>query len=218
MYRVISFWLVLVVGWVLWGQLAFQVRRGRWTRHALEAPVEAELGPDGARRSRVDRGRRDHLGGRAVRPPGRRRGGGSAQVGGRRRPAACWLPPFSPDARRRAAASARLTARATSPCRRRPRRSSRHGRFARRAEVLDFGAPEEGSPPPARPRHRLRPDRKRSASSRSRGSSRPASVSDARGRSSGHLAVVVSTTPGNHLLGTVIFTKAPLHFGHSHVG
>jgi hypothetical protein len=44
------------------------------------------------------------------------------------------------------------------------------------------------------------------------------SVSDARGRSSGHLAVVVSTTPGNHLLGTVIFTKAPLHFGHSHVG
>jgi hypothetical protein len=45
-----------------------------------------------------------------------------------------------------------------------------------------------------------------------------ASVSDPRGRSSGKLAVVVSTTPGNHLLGTVIFTKAPLHFGHSHAG
>jgi len=44
------------------------------------------------------------------------------------------------------------------------------------------------------------------------------SVSEPRGRSSGHLAAVVSTTPGNHLLGTVIFTKAPLHFGHSHVG
>jgi hypothetical protein len=44
------------------------------------------------------------------------------------------------------------------------------------------------------------------------------SVSDPRGRSSGQLAVVVSTTPGNHLLGTVIFTKAPLHFGHSHAG
>jgi putative heme transporter len=43
MYRVISFWLVLVVGWVLWGQLALQVRRGRWSRSALEAPVEAEL-------------------------------------------------------------------------------------------------------------------------------------------------------------------------------
>jgi uncharacterized protein (TIRG00374 family) len=47
MYRVISFWLVLVVGWGLWGQLAFQVRRGRWSRSALDAPVEAELGPDG---------------------------------------------------------------------------------------------------------------------------------------------------------------------------
>ena len=45
-----------------------------------------------------------------------------------------------------------------------------------------------------------------------------ASVADPRGRSSGKLAVVVSTTPGNHLLGTVIFTKAPLHFGHSHAG
>jgi hypothetical protein len=44
------------------------------------------------------------------------------------------------------------------------------------------------------------------------------SVSDPRGRASGHLAVAVSTTPGNHLLGTVIFTHAPLHFGHSHVG
>jgi putative heme transporter len=44
MYRVISFWLVLVVGWILWGQLAYQVRKGRWSRSALEAPVEAELG------------------------------------------------------------------------------------------------------------------------------------------------------------------------------
>jgi uncharacterized membrane protein YbhN (UPF0104 family) len=43
LYRVISFWLVLLVGWVLWGQLALQVRRGRWSRSALEAPVEAEL-------------------------------------------------------------------------------------------------------------------------------------------------------------------------------
>jgi hypothetical protein len=44
------------------------------------------------------------------------------------------------------------------------------------------------------------------------------SVSKPRGRASGHLAVVVSSTPGNHLLGTVIFTRAPLHFGHSHAG
>jgi hypothetical protein len=43
------------------------------------------------------------------------------------------------------------------------------------------------------------------------------SVSDARGRNSGRLAIVVSTTPGNHLLGTVIFAQAPLRFGHTHV-
>jgi hypothetical protein len=45
-----------------------------------------------------------------------------------------------------------------------------------------------------------------------------ASVEDARGRSSGHLAVVVSTTPGNHLLGTVIFARPPLRFSHTHAG
>jgi len=56
MYRVISFWLVLVVGWLLWGQLAYQVRKGRWTRQALQAPVEAELrGNEGSARSPVTR-------------------------------------------------------------------------------------------------------------------------------------------------------------------
>jgi hypothetical protein len=44
------------------------------------------------------------------------------------------------------------------------------------------------------------------------------SVTAPHGQASGRLAVVVSTTPGNHVLGTVIFTHPPLHFGHSHVG
>jgi hypothetical protein len=44
LYRLISFWLVLVVGWMLWGVLALQVRRGRWSRQALTTPVAA--GPD----------------------------------------------------------------------------------------------------------------------------------------------------------------------------
>jgi hypothetical protein len=44
------------------------------------------------------------------------------------------------------------------------------------------------------------------------------SVSVPRGDSSGHLAVVVTTTPGNHLLGTVILPRAPLRFGHPHAG
>ncbi|MGH8989090.1 MAG: lysylphosphatidylglycerol synthase transmembrane domain-containing protein [Acidimicrobiales bacterium] len=40
-YRLISFWLVLVVGWGSWGGLALGVRRGRWARSALHAPIEA---------------------------------------------------------------------------------------------------------------------------------------------------------------------------------
>jgi hypothetical protein len=45
-----------------------------------------------------------------------------------------------------------------------------------------------------------------------------ATVSRPLGRTSGRLAVVVSTTPANRLLGTVIFAHAPLHFGHPHIG
>jgi hypothetical protein len=40
-----------------------------------------------------------------------------------------------------------------------------------------------------------------------------ASVDDPRGRSSGELAVVISTTSGKHLLGTIIFAKPPLRIG-----
>ena len=46
LYRLISFWLVLLVGWGLWGHLAYQVRRGYWSRSALETPVEAGLDAD----------------------------------------------------------------------------------------------------------------------------------------------------------------------------
>ncbi len=43
MYRLISFWLVLVVGWAIWGELAHEVRSGRWPRVVLAAPVDAEV-------------------------------------------------------------------------------------------------------------------------------------------------------------------------------
>jgi uncharacterized protein (TIRG00374 family) len=39
-YRLISFWLVLVVGWGSLSGLALGVRRGRWPKSALRAPVE----------------------------------------------------------------------------------------------------------------------------------------------------------------------------------
>ena len=48
MYRLISFWLVLFVGWALWGELALEVRRGRWRRHAFAAHVAAAPGVDPA--------------------------------------------------------------------------------------------------------------------------------------------------------------------------
>ncbi|HVB93088.1 MAG TPA: lysylphosphatidylglycerol synthase transmembrane domain-containing protein [Acidimicrobiales bacterium] len=46
MYRLISFWLVLAVGWSLWGQLAFEVRRGRWSREALASRIRAGRRPN----------------------------------------------------------------------------------------------------------------------------------------------------------------------------
>lgn len=48
LYRLVSFWLVLLVGWMLCGEMAVEVRRGRWPRQALAAPVSAALGPEPA--------------------------------------------------------------------------------------------------------------------------------------------------------------------------
>ena len=42
-YRLVSFWLVLVVGWCLLGELALEVRLGRWRRRALDSDVTASL-------------------------------------------------------------------------------------------------------------------------------------------------------------------------------
>jgi hypothetical protein len=41
LYRLISFWFILGLGWVLIGEMALEVRRGRWRRSAMDAPVEA---------------------------------------------------------------------------------------------------------------------------------------------------------------------------------
>jgi hypothetical protein len=43
-------------------------------------------------------------------------------------------------------------------------------------------------------------------------------VSKPLGHGSGKLAVVVTRTSSNSLVGTVIFKNAPLHFGHPHIG
>lgn len=44
LYRLVSFWMILAVGWLFLGQLALQVRWGRWPRQALASEVEA--GPE----------------------------------------------------------------------------------------------------------------------------------------------------------------------------
>ena len=41
LYRIISFWFILALGWLLIGEMALEVRRGRWPRSALESTVEA---------------------------------------------------------------------------------------------------------------------------------------------------------------------------------
>jgi hypothetical protein len=43
-----------------------------------------------------------------------------------------------------------------------------------------------------------------------------ASVAMPHGRPVGHFAVVVVEYPDNHVLGTVIFSHTPVHFGHAH--
>ena len=44
LYRIISFWFILALGWFLIGEMALEVRRGRWQRAALGSVVEA--GPE----------------------------------------------------------------------------------------------------------------------------------------------------------------------------
>ena len=41
LYRIISFWFILALGWLFIGELALQVRRGRWSRSAMAADIEA---------------------------------------------------------------------------------------------------------------------------------------------------------------------------------
>ena len=73
LYRVISFWMILAIGWIFVGQLALQVRRGRWPRQAMASDVEA--GPvayAGRPVVVVDVGRRGRSGRRRVIPLRRR--------------------------------------------------------------------------------------------------------------------------------------------------
>ncbi len=43
LYRVISFWFILLVGWILCGYLGLQVRKGIWPRQMRDADVDAGI-------------------------------------------------------------------------------------------------------------------------------------------------------------------------------
>ena len=60
LYRLISFWFILVVGWLFIGEMALEVRRGRWRRSALESAVEAGPDADDHTRKHRFRGGRRH--------------------------------------------------------------------------------------------------------------------------------------------------------------
>jgi len=47
LYRLVSFWFILALGWSLIGQMAFQVRRGRWPREVMD--IKAHAGPEAYR-------------------------------------------------------------------------------------------------------------------------------------------------------------------------
>jgi uncharacterized protein (TIRG00374 family) len=55
-YRFISFWLILPIGWGAWAVLALAVRRGRWSRDIEEAPRRA-----GAVAARYDEAERSNV-------------------------------------------------------------------------------------------------------------------------------------------------------------
>ena len=203
LYRVISFWMILVIGWLLIGQLALQVRRGRWSRQAMASEVEAgpeayaaaDGGAGGAGGgARVRRGRVRRLGASAA---GHGRGGLAPErlLGGPQRPR------DDP------------TSRATSRCPRPPRRwAATHiwPASGSSPSVASTASPpvSTGTSPMTCPRARACAWRPTRATSTASGVSKPF------GRHVGTVAVVVVTTPANHLLGTLILTKIPVRFEH----
>jgi len=47
LYRLVSFWFILALGWLLIGEMALEVRRGRWPREVME--IKAHEGPEAYR-------------------------------------------------------------------------------------------------------------------------------------------------------------------------
>ena len=212
LYRLISFWMILVVGWLFIGQLALQVRRG-----PLEPPGPGERGrgrPGGLRAPGEGRVTSRLRPDPRPAPPGPTPAGPHPRHRLRRRPRR-WRRRSSPPARPPAATSARLTSPATWPCRRRPRRSaatatsracastrssSLHGMAPRLYGRLAHDVPPEAVDLPGRlhgPLHRVG------------GLQAARAPVGHAGRGGGHHA-------GQQLLGTLILTKLPVRFQHTH--
>ena len=214
LYRVISFWMILLVGWLFIGQLALQVRRGRWPRQALSSEVEAGPvayeAPSAAATSPVTDGRC------RVKPPPAAAAAAAVpalEPAPSSRPSS-WPRPCWPRARPPVPTRAPPPTPATWPCRRRPRRSA--------ATATSRACASTRSPTcTASPRSstagwpRDVPKKQAICVAGYSGHFTSAEVSKPLGHPSGTLAVAVVTTPGNRLLGTLVLSKIPVRFQHT---
>ena len=206
LYRLISFWMILVIGWLFIGQLALQVRRGRWPRQAMASEVEA--GPeayaaawcrtwdDGGGRMRTVTGRHGRRLGAAIAGLvvaatllAACSGARSGQRHDRRRPA-------------------------TSPSRPPPRRSVGTA-TSRACASTPWQPPGRGAPALQDGWPTTSPSSQNVCLAGYTGHFTASAVSKPLGHPVGTLAVAVVTTPGNQLLGTLILTKIPVRFQHT---
>ena len=194
MYRLISFWLVLAVGWSLWGELAFEVRKGRWRRAGTGGKHPGRPGTRARSRSGARPRCRSGRGARIMSPmvKGTRRklaaGAGSSARRGVP-PGRLHVGPHQSGYIRQ-----RLLSR---PARRHQGRGS--AQPVHRGPPVHLGLAEKESPASSMP---SQPNRRRPSGSACLDSSGPSprrTVYKPLGLASGSVAVVISKTPSNQL-------------------
>ena len=215
LYRLISFWLVLVVGWLLWGELALEVRRGRWGREATAVPVRRTAIRPPSRGCHGARGR-PAVGVRTVTP--RRRATRFRLTG----PAAALVSMAMAAALMAGCTTARNDlGTSDSSCYialpAAARAVGSHGRLIG-VHLSTLGALRRQTPGLFDALPDKHATSQRICTVAFMGSFTSTAVSKPAGRSSGTVAVVVSTFPSNALIGTVIADRPPPHVGHSHFG
>ena len=205
--------MILLVGWLFIGQLALQVRRGRWPRQALATDVEAgavayETPTRSPGRGRPRLGPRPAVPGEPRHPLNLPAGAVMAGL----IVAAAFLAVLlvGPDRHRY---DRRLLLPGAAD-RRQGGRGHGHLEGVRKYTLTNLHGVARGSTAgwPRTCRRSSSP----SASPGYSGHFTSAEVSKPLGDRSGTLAVAVVTTPANRLLGTLVLSKIPVRFQHTH--